>query len=98
MQADIAHAQAKKLREAVKQIHPSKKDLRRLGKGNLAGVMTGEDILNDMEERERKDQEKAAKWVSRHARGGGGGRRGPRSAVAHHLHPFESVLHLLPGA
>ena len=98
---DIAHAQAKKLREAVKQIRPSKKDLRRLGKGNLAGVMTGEDILNDMEERERKDQERAAKRVSGRARGGGGGRQlgqGPGSAVAHHLHPFESVLRLLPGA
>ena len=48
VQADIAHSQAKKLRKAVKQIRPSKKDLRRLGKGNLAGVATVEDILNDM--------------------------------------------------
>ena len=48
VQADIAHAQAKMLRGAVKQIRPSKKDLRRLRKGNLAGVATEEDILNDM--------------------------------------------------
>ena len=48
VQADIAHAQAKKLREVVKQIRPSRKDLWRLGKGNLAGVATEEDILNDM--------------------------------------------------
>ena len=48
VQADIAHAQAKKLREAVKQIRPSMNGLRRLGKGNPAGVATGEDIPNDM--------------------------------------------------
>ena len=48
VQAGIAHAQAKMLRGAVKQIRPSKKDRRRLGKGNLAGVATGEDVLNDM--------------------------------------------------
>ena len=48
VQADITHAQAKRLQEAVKQIRPSKKGLRRLGKGNLAGVATGEDILSDM--------------------------------------------------
>ena len=48
VQADIAYAQAKMLRGAVKQIRPSKKDPRRLGKGNLADVATGEDILNDM--------------------------------------------------
>ena len=48
VQADIAHGQAEKLRETVKQIRPSKKGLRRLGKGNLAGVATGEDILSDV--------------------------------------------------
>ena len=48
VQADIAHSQAKMLRGAVKQIRPPKKDPRRLVKGNLAGVVTGEDILNDM--------------------------------------------------
>ena len=83
MQTDIAHAQAKKLWEAVKQIRPSKQDLRRLGKGDLAGVMKGEDILNDMEERERKDQERAAKRVSGRVRRGGKGNsssgRAPRT-------------------
>ena len=52
VQADSTHAKAKKLCEVVKQIHPSNKDLQQLGKGNLAGVMIGEDILNNMEEQE----------------------------------------------
>ena len=43
------------------KIRPSKKDLRHLGKGNLAGVMTGEGILDVMQERDKKDREKAAK-------------------------------------
>ena len=68
VQADIANAQTKKLQEAVKQIRPPKKDLRRHGKGNLAGVMIGEDILNDMEKREQLGQESAARRVSGRAR------------------------------
>ena len=48
VQADIAHAQAKRLREAMEQIRSSKKDLQLLGKGNLAGVATGGGILKDM--------------------------------------------------
>ena len=49
IQADIANAEAQRVREAVKT-RPSKKDLRHLGKGNLAGVMTGEGILDVMQE------------------------------------------------
>ena len=39
-------------------------------KGNLAAVMAGEDILNDMEERDRTDQKSAGKRVSGRARRG----------------------------
>ena len=60
VQADIANAETQRVREAVKKIRPSKKDLRHLGKGNLAGVMTGEGILDAMQERDEKDREKAA--------------------------------------
>ena len=45
----------------MKKIRPSKKDLRHLGKGNLAGVMTGEGILDMMQEHDKKDREKSAK-------------------------------------
>ena len=48
VQVNIAPAQTKKFQEAVKQIRPSQGDLRWLGKGNLADVVIGEDILNDM--------------------------------------------------
>ena len=41
VQADIANAQAQRVRDAVKELRPSRKDLRRMGKGNMAGVMTG---------------------------------------------------------
>ena len=59
----------------MKQIHPSKKDLLYLGVGNPAGVMAGEDILNDMRKREQKDQEGAAKeGVKTCTRAGGEGR------------------------
>ena len=61
VQADIANTQAQRVREAVKKIRPSKKDLRRLGKGNVAGVMTGENILKEIQVREKIDKEKAAK-------------------------------------
>ena len=61
VQVDIANAEAQRLREAVKKIRLSKKDLRHLGKGNFAGVMTGKGILDEMEERDKKDREKAAK-------------------------------------
>jgi hypothetical protein len=61
LQADIANTQAQRVREAVKKIRPSKKDLRRLGKGNVAGVMTGENILKEIQVREKIDKEKAAK-------------------------------------
>ena len=61
VQADIANAEAQRVREAVKKIQPSTKDLRHLGKGNLAGVMSGEGILDAMQERDKKDSEKAAK-------------------------------------
>ena len=101
VQADITHAQAKRLQEAVKQIRPSKKDLRRLGKGNLAGVATGEDILNDMQEQERKNEERAAKRVSGRAWGGRketAAQAGPQECSTYHLYPYESVLWLLPGA
>ena len=38
----------------MKQIRPSKKGLLHLEKCNLAGVVVGEDILNDMKKREQK--------------------------------------------
>ena len=60
-----------------------------------------QNILDDMDERERKNSERAAKRVSGRARGGERKqqlRRGPKNAVAHHLHQYESALRLLPGA
>ena len=101
VQADCSHALAKKLREAGKQIRSSKKGLRQLGEGNLAGMTIGEDTLNDMEVRERNNEKRAA---------GGrlgvrvvGGRkqqlrRGTKNAVTYYLYLNESVLWLLPGA
>ena len=68
VQADIANAEAQRLREAVKKIRPSKKDLRHLGKGNFAGVMTGKGILDKMEERDKKDREKVAKKAEKATR------------------------------
>ena len=41
VQTDIARAQTKKPQEAVKQIRFSRKELWRLGKGNLEGVIAG---------------------------------------------------------
>jgi hypothetical protein len=61
VQADIANTEARRIREAVKKIRPSKKDLRRLAKGNVAGVMTGENILKEIQVQEKIDKEKAAK-------------------------------------
>jgi len=61
VQADMANTQAQRVRDAVKKIRPSKKDLQRLGKGNVAGVMTGENILKEIQVREKIDKEKAAK-------------------------------------
>jgi len=61
VQADIANTQAQHVREAVNKIRLSKKDLRRLGKGNVAVVMTGENILKEIQVREKINKEKAAK-------------------------------------
>jgi hypothetical protein len=44
VQADIANTQAQRVQEAIKKIRPSKKYLRRLGKGNVAGVITHKNI------------------------------------------------------
>ena len=43
VQANIAGVEAKRVQEAVKKVRPSKKVLRQLRKGNLAGVMTGKE-------------------------------------------------------
>ncbi|KAG0125778.1 hypothetical protein HOY82DRAFT_542915 [Tuber indicum] len=61
VQADIANGEAQKVREAVKAIRPSKKDLRQLGRGNLAGVLSREAILQGIKEQEEKQSKKAAK-------------------------------------
>jgi len=61
VQADIANTQAQRVREADQKIRPSKKDLRRLGIGNVAGVMTGENILKEIQVQEKIDKENAAK-------------------------------------
>ena len=52
----------------MNQIRPSKKGLQRPGGGDLARMMTGEDILSDMKNRKQKDQESGAKKASKHAR------------------------------
>ncbi|KAF8536328.1 hypothetical protein BDD12DRAFT_807869 [Trichophaea hybrida] len=64
-QAEIANVQAQRVRNAVKNIQPSRKDLRRLGQGNVAGVMTGENMLKEMKVHEEKEKEKAVKKGSR---------------------------------
>jgi hypothetical protein len=38
--------------------------MRQLGRGNLAGVGTGEGILQGMKERDEKDAEKQANWAA----------------------------------
>jgi hypothetical protein len=65
--AEIANAQAQKLRDTLKEIGPpGKKDRRQMkDPSNLAGVMTGGLIMKTMEERDRKDQEKAAQKASK---------------------------------
>ena len=60
-QAHIANAEAQKVRQAVKAIRPSQKDMRRLGKGNVAGAMGAQEILQGIKEWEEKQQQKAKK-------------------------------------
>ena len=54
VQADIANVEALRVREAVKKIRPSKKDLRHLGKGD-----DWEGILDEMKKLDKKDRERA---------------------------------------
>jgi len=61
VQADIANTEAQRVREAVKKLRPSMNDLWKLGKGIVAGVMTGENILKQIQVQEKIDKEKAAK-------------------------------------
>ncbi|KAF8241306.1 hypothetical protein K440DRAFT_644437 [Wilcoxina mikolae CBS 423.85] len=61
VQADIANTQSQLVREAVKKITPSNKDLWRLGQDNVAGVMTDENILKEIQVRKEKNNEKVAK-------------------------------------
>ena len=66
--ADIADAQAQKLCETLKKVPPGKKDRRQMkDASNLAGAMSGGGIMRAMEERDRKDQEKAASQASKQA-------------------------------
>ena len=44
------------IRKGAKRIRPSKKDLRHLGKGNLAGVMAGEGIFDVMQECDKRTE------------------------------------------
>ncbi|KAF8541833.1 hypothetical protein BDD12DRAFT_803373 [Trichophaea hybrida] len=53
-EAEIVQAETQNLRREIKKTRPNKKDMRQLGKGNLAGVMTGNTILEGMLEREQK--------------------------------------------
>jgi len=61
VQADIANIEDQRVRKAVQTIRPLTKDLQRLGKWNVAGGMTGENILKEIQVREKIDKEKAAK-------------------------------------
>ena len=63
--ADIANAQAQKLREALKEIPTGKKDRRQMRVLPDSGVMTGGTIMRTMEEQDRKDQEKAVQKVAK---------------------------------
>jgi hypothetical protein len=52
---DLAETQLQRLQEQIKNIRPSKKDMRQFSKSQRAAVMTGEAILAGMKEREDKD-------------------------------------------
>ena len=59
VQADITNAEAQRVHtKDSHEVRPSKKDLRFLGKGNLAGVMAGGGILNAMQERDKRTEKK----------------------------------------
>ena len=65
--ADIANAQAQKLREALEEIPPTseKKNYHQMRALPDSGVMTGGTIMRTMEEQDRKDQEKAVQKVAK---------------------------------
>ena len=66
--SDITDAQAQKLYETLKKVPPGKKDHCQLKHAsNLAGAMSGGGIIRAIEERDRKDQEKAALQASKQA-------------------------------
>ena len=62
---DIANAQVQKLREALKEIPPGKKDCRQMSVLPDSGVMAGGAIMRSMEERDWKDREKAVQKVAK---------------------------------
>jgi len=59
-EANIARTESQNLRKEIQKVRPSKNDMWQLGGGNLAGVMTGEGIIQGMKERDEKDAEKQA--------------------------------------
>jgi hypothetical protein len=66
-QTDIAYTQAQCIGKAVKKIHPSQKDLQRIVKQNVAGVMSGENISKGVHFCTKMDIGKQAKSCSTQA-------------------------------
>ena len=60
-EADLACTEQQQLRNQIKNIRPSKKDMRQLGRAQQHGVMTGSQIPSGMKERDDRDNATKAK-------------------------------------
>jgi hypothetical protein len=83
--AEIAHSQAEKLCETLKEIPPGKKDRRQIkNSDNLSGVMTGGGILDEMQIRDQKDEEKGSQGSNKGSKASGkeGSKRSCRSSIS----------------
>ena len=92
--ADIANALAQKLREALNEIPPRKKDRCQIRVLPDSGVMTGGTIMSTMEERDRKDQEKAAQKI---AKGVARTRTRTQKVTNHQLEGPQTPIRSRPG-
>jgi len=66
-EADIARTESQNLRNEIQKVLPSKVDMRQRGRGNVAGVMAREGILQGMKECDEKDAEKQANHAAKAA-------------------------------
>jgi len=67
-EANIARTESHNLQTEIEKVHPSEKDIRQLGRGNLAGVMTGKGIFQGMKEHDEKDAETEANCAAKAAK------------------------------